>query len=192
MEGAYKALIVDDNFYNRDIFHNALEIAGYKVKEAENGTTGLAILAEETFNLLVLDLQMPDINGLDVLKQVKLDARHNKMRVLVVTANPHMVTEFLEEETDYVMQKPINVVEFTTFASRIKKVTSPLTPPNSLKDKDLDGPKVDPNPPNPTTADPYETPMLGNPISPSSDAAEQAASSDTLPPSTPNSSELKV
>jgi DNA-binding response OmpR family regulator len=119
MSTHYTALVIDDNFFNRDIFRESLEAAEYVVKEAETGKDGLALLAVETFTLLVLDLQLPDMTGIDILKKVRADGTHDKMRVLVVTANPHMVTEFVENDTDYVMQKPINVMEFMMFAKRL-------------------------------------------------------------------------
>ncbi|NJR12396.1 response regulator, partial [bacterium] len=66
-----RALIIDDNFNNRDIFRIALESIGFHVTEAENGADGLKILHSHIFHLLVLDLQMPLIDGLEVLKELR-------------------------------------------------------------------------------------------------------------------------
>lgn len=122
MAEIYTALVVDDNFYNRDIFRFALESAQYEVTEAEDGEHGLKLLENQHYNLLVLDLQMPGINGLDVLKQVKQDPKHTKMRIIVITANAHLATNEVDKLTDHLMFKPIDVVGFSHFVTRLKKI----------------------------------------------------------------------
>jgi two-component system, chemotaxis family, chemotaxis protein CheY len=116
-----EALVMDDNFHNRYIFRIALENVGFNITEAENGAEGLKILAERTFHVLVLDLHMPLLDGVGVLKELRNMPIHSKMRVIVVTANAHMATGEVSELSDYVMYKPINVVEFSEFAKRLKK-----------------------------------------------------------------------
>lgn len=116
------ALVMDDNFHNRHIFRIALEEKGYHVEEAENGAEGLKILQEKTFNLLVLDLQMPLVDGVMVLRELHTVPMHRAMRVLVVTANAHMATGEVTDLADYVMYKPINVMEFAEFAERLKSI----------------------------------------------------------------------
>jgi CheY-like chemotaxis protein len=120
------ALVVDDNFFNRDIFRIALEHAGYEVACAENGMQGLELLTARTFNLLVLDLQMPQIDGRAVLKEIHAGntSASKAMRVVVVTANAHMATEDINDWADYVMYKPINVPEFADFVKRLRDVAS--------------------------------------------------------------------
>lgn len=115
----YSALVVDDNFFNRDIFRHALEMAGFVVSEAEDGKRGLEMLEGGTYDLIVLDLQMPKMDGRTMLRHVRRQPQHGKMHVLVVTANPQMVTDEMDTLADFVMSKPINVMEFATFAKRI-------------------------------------------------------------------------
>jgi CheY-like chemotaxis protein len=124
------ALIVDDNFYNRQIFQMALESVGYKVSESEDGIQGTNVLKNETFDLLVLDLQMPEMDGRAVLKTVREQDMHRKMRILVITANAHMATGDVDDLADYVMFKPINVMEFSEFARRLMD-NRPKAVPNS-------------------------------------------------------------
>lgn len=114
------AHIIDDNFYNRQIFQMALESVGYKVSESEDGIQGTKVLKTETFDLLVLDLQMPEMDGRAVLKAVREMDMHRKMRILVITANAHMVMGDVDDLADYIMYKPINVMEFSEFARRLK------------------------------------------------------------------------
>jgi CheY-like chemotaxis protein len=116
----YTALVVDDNFYNRDIFKIALINAGFQVTETASGTEGLTILQKEVFDLLVLDLQMPDMDGREVLRSINEGQPGRKrMRTIVVTANAHMATDEVEDAADYIMYKPIDVMEFTRFVKRL-------------------------------------------------------------------------
>jgi CheY-like chemotaxis protein len=115
-----KVLVMDDNFHNRYIFRIALEQKGYYVEEAENGSEGLKLLQDQSFDLLVLDLQMPLIDGVTVLRELHNMPLHRSMRVLVVTANAHMATGEVTDLADYVMYKPINVIEFAEFAERLR------------------------------------------------------------------------
>jgi CheY-like chemotaxis protein len=124
----YSALIVDDNWFNRDIFRIALETAGYDVEETESGTQGMALLENKTYNLLILDLQMPVVDGSVVLKAVRDKPLHQKMHIVVVTANAHMATSDIDQQADYIMYKPINIVEFSEFVRRLKDM-SVMTPP---------------------------------------------------------------
>ena len=123
----FSALIIDDNWFNRDIFRIALESAGYLVTQFDNGVDGMNILKDQTFSLLVLDLQMPIVDGRTVLHSVRTQDLHDKMHVVVVTANAHMATQDVDRMADYVMYKPINVTEFSEFVRRLKDLS--LTPP---------------------------------------------------------------
>ena len=114
------ALIVDDNFYNRDLSALALKHSGYTVDEANNGLEALSILQQRHFDLLVLDLAMPEMNGTELLRQLQArDLMHN-MCVIVMTANPHMALgDVVNDHADYVLFKPIDIMEFTRFARRL-------------------------------------------------------------------------
>src|SRR5437868_12593054 len=96
-ERSPSALVVEDNFYIRQIFHIALESAGYIVNEVDDGVQSIAILSEKTFDLLVLDLQMPFLDGSSILKLVRANPLHTNMRVIVVTANAHVATDDIDE-----------------------------------------------------------------------------------------------
>lgn len=116
----YSALIIDDNWYNRDLFRMALEEADYQVIQAEDGHMGLAMLEKQRFDLLVLDLHMPDIDGFEVLRKIRSQKVYDSMRILVVTANAHMATDEVNDMADFTMYKPINIVEFSQFTQRLK------------------------------------------------------------------------
>ncbi|HLY27622.1 MAG TPA: response regulator [Aggregatilineales bacterium] len=116
----YTALIVDDNFHNRHIFRIALEAVGYTVDESEDGLMGIERLNRECFHLLILDLHMPKMDGQQVLRTLRKDPRHTQMQVVVVTANAHMATDDVSELADFIMVKPIDVVQFAELAKRLR------------------------------------------------------------------------
>jgi CheY-like chemotaxis protein len=113
------ALIVDDNFFNRQIFNIALDSVGYQVTESDSGEKGLELIEKSRYHLLILDLQMPTMDGRTVLRKLR-DGNHAKMHIIVITANAHMATDDINDLADYVMFKPINVTEFSEFARRLK------------------------------------------------------------------------
>ncbi len=117
------ALVIDDNFYNRDVASLALRHVGYQVSEAVDGIEALKILETERFDLIVLDLAMPEIDGHDVLKELEQCGVTSYTFVIVMTANPHMATGEVEAIADYVMYKPIDVTEFAHFAQRMSAVS---------------------------------------------------------------------
>lgn len=115
------ALVVDDNYYNRDLCRLALEHAGYAVVEAESGEEALRFLERQSFDLLVLDLAMPGVNGVDVIQEIGRQPRFQSMPIIVMTANPHMATEEVELQVEFVLCKPIDIQVFTRFAQRLAK-----------------------------------------------------------------------
>lgn len=113
------ALIVDDNFYNRDVCSIALKHVGYMVTEAEDGLKALNLLDAQTYDLLVLDLAMPELDGLGVLRRLHKQEKHNRMSVIVMTANPHMTLDDALNDVDFVMNKPIEIEAFARLAQRV-------------------------------------------------------------------------
>jgi len=120
----YSALIIDDNWFNRDIFRIALESCSYHVTQADDGVKGSDLLAKEAFDLLILDLLMPNMDGGSLLKTVRLNKAYDKLQVVVVTANAHMVTQEIQELANYVMYKPVNLQAFAQLAIRLRDAAS--------------------------------------------------------------------
>src|SRR5579863_8171130 len=75
-EGTHRGarlLLVDDNKVNRLLLARNLELQGHQVAAAENGRVALDMLRREAFDLLLLDIEMPEMNGFQVLEQLKGD-----------------------------------------------------------------------------------------------------------------------
>jgi len=113
------ALVADDMADNRDIFTIILQMAGYNVTIAANGQEALEMLKTQPFHLMILDLDMPVLNGRDVLLSLQNQPQHRPKYIMVVTANPQMTTETVVKLSDFVIIKPIIVKEVVTLAKRL-------------------------------------------------------------------------
>lgn len=80
-----KILLVEDETFIADLYSHHLTKAGFQVKVANDGATGLKILEGEPFDLLLLDIMLPQMNGLELLKQWKTKNPNATMPVLLLT-----------------------------------------------------------------------------------------------------------
>ncbi|MEO7319770.1 MAG: SpoIIE family protein phosphatase [Chthoniobacteraceae bacterium] len=82
-----RILVVDDDAGNREMLSRRLERLGHTVEVAENGRRALEILRQQAFDLMLLDLQMPELNGYEVLEQVKVDEALRDLPIIVLSAS---------------------------------------------------------------------------------------------------------
>jgi len=107
-------LVVDDDPRNRKLLEEYLLGAGYDVRLAADGRTALAMAAERPPDLVLLDVMMPDLSGLEVCRQLKNDPRTRLSQVVLVTALdgvPQRV-EGLDTGADDYIAKPVRREEF--------------------------------------------------------------------------------
>jgi serine/threonine protein kinase/ActR/RegA family two-component response regulator len=108
--GTTTVLVVDDNEMNRDMLGRRLEKKGYRVRTAEDGVSALALLAAEPIDLVMLDIEMPGMSGLDVLREVRKTRTSAQLPILMATARSDSqdVVQALEAgANDYVI-KPLD------------------------------------------------------------------------------------
>ena len=113
------SLIVDDNFYNRDLVRMALDTLGFSSDEAVNGRDALTKLQTDVYDILLLDIEMPEVNGIEVLRELRKDDRHNHMKVVLMTAYRDLAKD-IERDVDYVVYKPIDINNFVVFLMKLK------------------------------------------------------------------------
>ena len=80
-------LYVEDNFDNRMLVRRVLEAEGYRVVEAENGTQGIEWLRSETPDLVLMDINLPEVDGYEVTKRFKQLPSMSNVPVIAMTAN---------------------------------------------------------------------------------------------------------
>jgi two-component system chemotaxis response regulator CheY len=80
-----KVLIVDDSETIRQQVSGALEAAGFSVVEAADGMSALEVLEGNGFSMAIVDVNMPRLNGLDMLERLRTDPKHKTLPVLMLT-----------------------------------------------------------------------------------------------------------
>ncbi|MCA8890159.1 MAG: response regulator [Parvularculaceae bacterium] len=121
MENSAKILVIDDDPIMCELAHTHLTQAGYTCRQAENGREGLTILAAEAFDLVISDVDMPVMNGYDLTRAIRSDARLSSLPVLVITASEQedSVAAAFEAGATSFLSKPIN---WTLFSQAVKFV----------------------------------------------------------------------
>ena len=83
---AKTVLIVEDNELNMKLFHDLLDAQGYATLQVREGMSALALAREHQPDLILMDIQLPEISGLEVTKWLKEDAELSHIPVIAVTA----------------------------------------------------------------------------------------------------------
>src|SRR5579862_7674050 len=78
-------LVVDDSPTIRDMLAETLREAGYRTVLAHDGRDGISKLATETVVCIITDVNMPNLDGLDMIEEVRRDSRHRSTPILVLT-----------------------------------------------------------------------------------------------------------
>jgi CheY-like chemotaxis protein len=111
-------LIVDDKADLLELFSASLRRLPYRVITAQSGEEALAILEEETPILIILDVAMPHVSGIDILRNIRTNPRLASTKIMLLTAVPSRVERDDAALADCVVSKPITprVLEQTVIA----------------------------------------------------------------------------
>ncbi len=112
----YNILYIEDNPDNMILVKRTLEARGYKMFEAANGTEGLAIAEKEDIDLILLDINLPDIDGYEVARRLRSNPVKPSLihvPIIAITANALKgdAEKALAAGCDVYMSKPINIHE---------------------------------------------------------------------------------
>ena len=105
-------LVVDDEKFSRTIVSRQLVESGHTVSCADGGRQALAMADREPFDVILLDLMMPDLNGFEVLARLKADGRTRNIPVIMISANKEQkkAIQCLEIGAEDYLPKPINTM----------------------------------------------------------------------------------
>ncbi|HML08045.1 MAG TPA: adenylate/guanylate cyclase domain-containing protein [Xanthobacteraceae bacterium] len=105
-------LVVDDNAANRDVLARRLGREGHRVVTATNGATALDLAAQQDFDVILLDLIMPEMSGFEVLRRLKADERTSQIPVIVISALDEVdsVVRCIEAGAEDYLTKPFNPI----------------------------------------------------------------------------------
>ncbi|WP_105614873.1 response regulator transcription factor [Vallitalea okinawensis] len=114
-------LVVDDEAHIRELLRYNLENSGYVVEEAESGEDALQKIGEQTFDLVLLDVMLPGIDGLEVLRKIRQENDQRNLPVILLTAKGEEIDKVvgLELGADDYIAKPFGIYELQ---ARIKTV----------------------------------------------------------------------
>ena len=117
-------LIVEDNDKNMKLARDVLQVKGYQTLEAVTGEEGVKLAREKNPDLVLMDIQLPGINGIEAFKQLRADAKTKAIPVIALTASvtPTDRSAINAAGFDAFLGKPINLKEFLETVKRLVEV----------------------------------------------------------------------
>jgi len=114
-------LIVEDNDKNLKLVRDILRVKGYETIEATTGEDGLALAASRKPDLVLMDIQLPGISGIEALTALRADAATAHIPVIAVTASVMQQDRklIMEAGFDAYLGKPLDLKEFLATVKRI-------------------------------------------------------------------------
>lgn len=122
-----KVLIVEDNEQNMELFRDLLMSKGYTVMEAVDGEAALAKVHSETPDLILMDIQLPKIDGVEVTRRMRANPSLNNVVIIAITAHAMKGDreDFLKAGFNDYIAKPINIKTFLqTVENHLRSVAS--------------------------------------------------------------------
>ena len=114
------AFVIEDDQDLSNIFTEALKAAGYQVETIRDGAIAQQRLKEVTPEIVILDMHLPNIDGGQLLTQIRADERLKKIRVILATADA-LLGEYYDKKADLVLVKPISFSQLRDLTARYRK-----------------------------------------------------------------------
>src|SRR3954471_5630081 len=113
-------LVVEDNDKNMKLFRDVLRATGYRTLEATTGGRAVELAAERRPDLVLMDIRLPDIDGVEALGRLRADERFTTAPVLAPTAQAMGGNRerFLAAGFDGYLSKPVDIAEFVATVRR--------------------------------------------------------------------------
>lgn len=114
-----KVLVVDDDAWMRSVLADLLPAEGYNVEEASSGPSAIRLAKEDRPDVVILDLAMPEMSGLDVLRELKKDSVTNNIPVIIFSAYASQLPADCRRGAEAVVEKPIDVTDLFNQIGRL-------------------------------------------------------------------------
>jgi two-component system, OmpR family, response regulator len=130
MTSGAHVLVVDDDGHIREVMRFALEKAGYRVTEAADGSVAHALIQKTEFDLVVLDIVMPEDDGLTLCRKIRAESR---LPIIIVSSRDEELDRVLGLElgADDYLTKPFSPRELSARVAAVLRRTQPAVPPGS-------------------------------------------------------------
>jgi len=115
-----QVLVVEDNERNMKLFRDVLQASGFSTLEAATGERAVELVFEHRPDLVLMDIQLPDIDGIEALRRVRADDRFASVPVVALTAQAMEGDRerFLAAGFDGYLSKPVDISDFVTTVKR--------------------------------------------------------------------------
>ena len=114
-----RILIVEDDPDLRFLYQAALSQDGFDIIEAPNATVAKAELEAGTYDLMLLDLNMPDAHGTEVIDFARQFETHDRMAIVVITANDHWLGDVYNRGIEHILVKPVSMGEVLNLVNHL-------------------------------------------------------------------------
>ena len=120
MAAGARILVVEDNAKNMKLFRDVLVAKGYRTLEATTGREAVELAGEHGPDLVLMDIQLPDIDGIEALGRLRADDRTASVPIIALTAQAMEGDRerFLAAGFDGYVSKPVNIAEFVATVKR--------------------------------------------------------------------------
>ena len=114
-------LIIEDNEKNRKLARDVLQVKGYKTVESETAEEGLKLAVEKSPSLILMDIQLPGMDGITALKKLRAEPRTKNIPAIAITASAMTYNRLtmMAEGFDGFQSKPISVKDFLEEIRRV-------------------------------------------------------------------------
>jgi two-component system chemotaxis response regulator CheY len=113
-----KILVVDDSPVVKKIVTTTLAKKGFEVKEALDGVSALEILLSERIDLVITDLNMPKMDGLQLTREIRKNPTYKRIPVIMLTTNPSEEQKALEAGANLYLKKPVTSEELISHVQK--------------------------------------------------------------------------
>lgn len=110
LDGSTRILAVDDDAIQREFCAVYLATPTTEITTAESAEAGLALLADQSFDMALIDVDMPGMSGIDMVRLLRADPRHDNLPIMVITGREDMasIDQAYEAGATAFMSKPVN------------------------------------------------------------------------------------
>src|SRR6476620_8433709 len=140
---ANKALVIDDDVSTLDLMRFQLQSEGFEVSTAENGKKGLDFIKENEFDIILTDLNLPDVSGIDMVKQSKEILPETEIIMITGFGSTEKAIEATKAGAFYYIEKPVEFEELLVLIGKaierkqqkaeIRELRGKLTSKNSYE-----------------------------------------------------------
>ena len=118
-------LVVDDYSTARRLIKESLQQLGFTCLEAENGNQAIALIKHTTLNLVIADVNMPEMNGLELLKEIRADDNMNDLPVILTMLEPldDLISDGKKLGMNDYLVKPFDVFTLSKTLDKVIKTT---------------------------------------------------------------------